>query len=62
MNVSIDELVPDDHLFCLIEKYIDFSILLLELRSNYSDVILWAESKGSAQASLLPIKGSEECK
>jgi hypothetical protein len=26
--VFIDELVPDDHLFRLIDKYIDFSILL----------------------------------
>jgi hypothetical protein len=26
--VSIDELVPDDHLLRLIDKYIDFSFLL----------------------------------
>jgi hypothetical protein len=35
--VSIDELVPDDHLLRLIDKYIDFSFLLEKLRPYYSD-------------------------
>jgi transposase len=35
--VSIDELVPDDHLLHLIDKYIDFSFLLEKLRPYYSD-------------------------
>ncbi len=30
--VSIDELVPDDHLLRLIDKYIDFSFLLEKVR------------------------------
>jgi transposase len=33
--VSIDELVPDDHLLRLIDKYIDFSFLLEKLRPYY---------------------------
>ena len=35
--VSIDELVPDDHLLRLIDKYIDFSFLLEKVRTYYSD-------------------------
>ena len=35
--VSIDELVPDDHLLRLIDKYIDFSTLLEKVRPFYSD-------------------------
>ena len=35
--VSIDELVPDDHLLRLIDKYIDFSFLLEKVRPYYSD-------------------------
>ena len=35
--VSIDELVPDDHLLRLIYKYIDFSFLLEKVRPFYSD-------------------------
>ncbi|MDQ0200185.1 hypothetical protein [Neobacillus ginsengisoli] len=35
--VSIDELVPDDHLLRLIDKYIDFSFLLKKVRPYYSD-------------------------
>ncbi|GHH97069.1 hypothetical protein AM1BK_06120 [Neobacillus kokaensis] len=35
--MSIDELVPDDHLLRLIEKYIDFSFLLEKVRPYYSD-------------------------
>ncbi|MET3697816.1 hypothetical protein ABID53_002176 [Bacillus oleivorans] len=31
--VFIDEIVPDDHLLRLIEKYIDFSILLEKVSS-----------------------------
>ena len=37
--VSIDELVPDDHLLRLIDKYINFSFLLEKVRLYYSDVI-----------------------
>jgi hypothetical protein len=36
--VSIDELAPDDHLLRLIDKYIDFSVLLEKVRPYYSDV------------------------
>ncbi len=32
--VSIDELVPDDHLLRLIDKYINFSFLLEKIRLN----------------------------
>jgi len=35
--VSIDELVADDHLLLLIDKYIDFSFLLEKVRPYYSD-------------------------
>jgi len=35
--VSIDELVPDDHLLRLIDKFIDFSFLLEKVRPFYSD-------------------------
>ena len=35
--VSIDELVPDDHLLRLIDKYINFSFLLEKVRPYYSD-------------------------
>ncbi len=35
--LSIDELVPDDHLLRLIDKYIDFSFLLEKVRPYYSD-------------------------
>ncbi|MEH6954492.1 IS1182 family transposase [Neobacillus drentensis] len=35
--VSIDELVPDNHLLRLIDKYIDFSFLLEKVRPYYSD-------------------------
>jgi hypothetical protein len=35
--VSIDELVPEDHLLRLIEKYIDFSFLLEKVRPFYSE-------------------------
>ena len=35
--VSIDELVPDDHLLRKIHKYIDFSFLLEKVRPYYSD-------------------------
>ena len=35
--VSIDELVPDDHLLRLIDKYIDFSFLLEKVRPYYSE-------------------------
>lgn len=35
--VSIDELVPDDHLIRLIDKYIDFSFLLEKVRPYYCD-------------------------
>ncbi|MCM3765297.1 IS1182 family transposase [Neobacillus niacini] len=35
--VSIDELVPDDHLLRLIDKYVDFSFLLEKVRPFYSD-------------------------
>ena len=35
--VSIDELVPDDHLLRLIDKYIDFSFLLEKVGPYYSD-------------------------
>jgi transposase len=35
--VSIDELVPDDHLLRLIDKYIDFSFLLEKVRPFYSN-------------------------
>ncbi len=34
--VSIDELVPDDHLLRLIDKYIYFSFLLEKVRPYYS--------------------------
>jgi hypothetical protein len=46
------ELVPDDHLLRLIDKYIDFSFLLEKLR----------RTKRAARASLLSITGVEECK
>jgi len=36
--VSIDELAPDDHLLRLIDKYIDFSVLLEKVHPYYSDV------------------------
>jgi transposase len=35
--VSIDELVPDNHLLRLIDKHIDFSFLLTKVRPYYSD-------------------------
>lgn len=35
--VSIDELVPDNHLLGLIDKYIDFSFLLEKVRPFYSE-------------------------
>ncbi|MGF6950709.1 transposase [Neobacillus sp. B4I6] len=35
--VSIDELVPDNHLLSLIDKYIDLSFLLEKVRPYYSD-------------------------
>ena len=35
--VFIDELVPDDHLLRLIDKYFDFSFLLEKVRPYYSD-------------------------
>ncbi|WML45391.1 hypothetical protein RCG20_05670 [Neobacillus sp. PS3-40] len=35
--VSIDELVPDDHLLRLIDKYIDFLFLLEKILQYYSD-------------------------
>ena len=35
--VSIDELVPDNHLLRLIDKYIDLSCLLEKVRPYYSD-------------------------
>jgi len=35
--VSIDELVPDNHLLRLIDKYIDLSFLLEKVRPYYSD-------------------------
>ena len=35
--VSIDELVPDDHLLRLMDKYVDFSFLLKKVRPFYSD-------------------------
>jgi transposase len=35
--VSIDELVPDDHLLRLIDKYIDFTFLLEKVRPFYSE-------------------------
>jgi hypothetical protein len=35
--VSIDELVPIDHLICLIDKYIDFACLLEKVHPYYSD-------------------------
>jgi transposase len=35
--VSIDELVPDEHLLRLVDKYIDFSFLLEKVRPFYSD-------------------------
>jgi hypothetical protein len=35
--VSIDELVPDDHLLPLIDKYIDFSFLLEKVHPYYSN-------------------------
>ena len=35
--VSIDELVPDDHLLRKIDKYIDFSFLLEKICPYYSD-------------------------
>ncbi len=35
--VSIDELVPDNHLLRLIDKYIDFSFLLEKVRPLYSE-------------------------
>ena len=35
--VSIDELVPDDHLLRLMDKYVDFSYLLKKVRPFYSD-------------------------
>jgi transposase len=34
---SIDELVPDEHLLRLIDKYIDFSFLLEKVRPFSSD-------------------------
>ncbi|WP_257984458.1 hypothetical protein [Neobacillus cucumis] len=34
--MSIDELVPDDHLLRLIDKFIDFSFLLEEVRPFYA--------------------------
>jgi hypothetical protein len=37
--VSIDELVPDDHLLRLIDKYIDFSFLPEKVRPYYSDLL-----------------------
>ena len=51
--VSIDELVPDDHLLRLIDKYIDFSFLLEKVRTYYSD------DNGATQ---LLVTGIEECK
>jgi hypothetical protein len=50
--VSIDELIPDDYLFRLIDKYIDLSFLLEKLR----------RLKRAARASLLSVTGIEECK
>ncbi len=35
--VSIDEMVPDNHLLRLIDKYINFSFLLEKVRPYYSD-------------------------
>ncbi len=35
--VSIDELIPDDHLLRSIDKYIDFSFLLETVRPFYSN-------------------------
>ncbi|WP_374103830.1 transposase [Bacillus sp. ISL-7] len=35
--VSIDELVPDNHLLRLIDKYIDLSFLFEKVRPYYSD-------------------------
>jgi hypothetical protein len=35
--VSIDELVPNNHLLRMIDKYIDFSFLLEKVRPFYSD-------------------------
>ena len=35
--VSIDELVPNDHLLRIIDKYIDFSFILEKVRPFYSD-------------------------
>jgi hypothetical protein len=35
--VSNDEMVPDNHLLHLIDKYIDFSFLLEKVHPYYSD-------------------------
>ncbi|OLS33313.1 hypothetical protein [Bacillus sp. MRMR6] len=35
--VTIDDLVPDNHLLRLIDKHIDFSFLLEKVRPYYSD-------------------------
>ena len=37
--ISIDELVPDNHLLRLNDKYIDLSFLLEKVRPYYSDVL-----------------------
>ncbi|MBT2736471.1 hypothetical protein J7E66_17250, partial [Bacillus sp. ISL-7] len=42
--VSIDELVPDNHLLRLIDKYIDLSFLLEKVRPYYSEILPLTES------------------